>query len=86
MQKREGNTFRSSRNKISHTSMADVIRKIRDQGSNFRHETDRSATVLATSGKYFPNDISRLTTYLFSAKLLIKQNRKERLHENQTNF
>ena len=49
MQKREGNTFQSSRNKISHTSMADFIRKIRDQGSNFRYETARSATDLATS-------------------------------------
>ena len=33
--------------KITSAMMADVIRKIRDQGSNFRYETARSATVLA---------------------------------------
>ena len=49
--------------------MADVIGKIRDQGSNFRHETDRSAADLATSGKYFSNKISRLTTYVFFVTL-----------------
>ena len=29
----------------------------------------RAAAVLATSEKYFPNDISRLTTYLFFVTL-----------------
>ena len=34
---------------ITLAMMADVIGKIRDQGSNFRHETVRSAADLATS-------------------------------------
>ena len=55
--------------KITSAMMADVIGKIRDLGSNFRHETVRAADELATEDKYFPNDISRLTTYLFSVTL-----------------